>query len=301
MKMVKKILLGLVACTTIASFVSYGLREEAGNAGMIKVNAGSKKASIDYTNENNTVTRGFKTLQTQHLDAICHIETTVNELAKKKDADGNVAVANGTMGYIFNVVKDDNDKYSFTIAGVRYNQDLGNIQAYVETFKGIDKNELEDELTGGKPATGSPNYGRNFGFQLISKTDVDSVLDAQTTSPKKLEIWIDVVANGTVKDGNSMKTPTGRNGTPGTYTVSFYYEDPHRNSSATSYDLTYGENKDKTATTADGYIHSYTIESSEVNTTFPTVPIQLTHIEFFGIKQFFTSLNPFLVNVLLVS
>jgi len=87
MKMVKKILLGMVATAAILSLASCGKREEAGNSEMINVDAGSSKASIDYTNEGTDVSRGFKTLQTKHTDAICKISNTI-----KGDKDG-------VMGY----------------------------------------------------------------------------------------------------------------------------------------------------------------------------------------------------------
>ena len=244
MKMVKKILLGTLAVAAVLSLASCGKREEAGNI-EIKVGAGSKSASIDFKNEGEDTARGFKSLQTKHLDAICKIETTVTDLVA-----GKGAVATGTMGYIFNLVKGTDDKYSFTIAGARYNQSTGNVEAYVETFKNIAKDDLEKSLTGGIKADGSPAYVNGFGFKLLDKTEVDYALAQQSTTPKKLELWIDVVAN----DG----TTTGRTGPAGTYTVSFYKADPERNSSATSFDLTYGSNK------SAALIRVVTIKATEV-------------------------------------
>ena len=263
MKMVKKILLGTLAVAAILTFASCGKREEAGNSELIDINAGSSKGSIDYTNEGDSTTRGFKTLQTKHLDAICHIETTVTELK------GDNAKASGTMGYIFNVVKADDDTYSFSIAGVRYNQKNGNVEAYVETFKGIAADKLEEDLTGGKKATGLSYGDTAFGFTLVEKDDVNSLLAAQTEEPKKLELWIDLVASGKAsKDATDY--PKGRHvGADGTYTVSFYWKDPVRNSSATSYDLTYGEAKGAAPTTfAEGFLKSCTIEAADVNAAY---------------------------------
>ena len=251
MKMVKKILLGMVATAAVLTFASCGQREEAGNSEMIDVNAGSSKASIDYTNDGDSVTRGFKTLQTKHLDALCTIETTVTDLVAGKNAK-----ANGTMGYIFNIVKDANDKYSFTIAGVRYNQVSGAVEAYVETFKNVAKDNLEKELTDGVHASGSKAWGTSdFGFTLLTKAEVDVALAAQTTTPKKLTLYIDVIAN----DGAT----TGRTGTAGTYTVNFYTQDPKRKSSSKSYNLEWENN-----TGTNGPEASFTIQPTEVNTTY---------------------------------
>ena len=258
MKMVKKILLGLAAGALVLG-VAGCKPEVAGNEDLIKISGNS--GSIDYTNDGDAVTRGFRTLKTKHLDAICHIEYTVTDLVKGKDA-----VATGTMGYIFNVVKDDDDKYSFTIAGARYNQDKGNIQAYVETFKGVAKDKLEQELTGGIHATGTKDdyTSTAYGFELVDKDTVKEILDAQGDN-KKLELWIDLVANGQVKktvDGvSTMVTPKGRDGAVGTYTVNFYGSDPLRNSAATSYDLTWNN------ASAD-LLYTCTVKAADVNAAY---------------------------------
>ena len=262
MKMVKKILLGTLAVAAILTFASCGQREEAGNSELIDINAGSSKGSIDYTNDSEDTTRGFKTLQTKHLDAICHIETTVTELK------GDNAKASGTMGYIFNVVKAEDGTYSFSIAGARYNQKSGDVEAYVETFKGIAADKLEENLTGGKKATGLSYGDTAFGFTLVEKTDVNRLLAAQTEEPKKLDLWIDLVANGKAKKDDTA-APKGRGGKEGTYTVTFYWKDPVRQSSATSYDLTYGEAKGAAPTTfAEGFLKSCTIEAADVNAAY---------------------------------
>ena len=255
MKMVKRILLGLAASAVILGF-SGCKPEAAGNEDLIKISG--KTGSIDYTNETNSVTRGFKTLKTKHLDAICEIEYTVTDLVA-----GKGSVATGTMGYIFNVVTNADDTYSFTIAGVRYNQDIGNIQAYVETFKNIAKDKLEDELSGGIQATGSNSgYASTaFGFELVDKNTVKALLDAQTSTPKKLNLWIDVVANGKALSNGELKPQEGRTGTDGTYTVTFYGEDPQRNSAATSYKLTY-DNSD-----AD-VLYTCSIKKDDVNSSY---------------------------------
>ena len=214
MKMVKKIVLGLVAAAAVLSFVSCGTREEEGTvAEMIKVNAGSSKATIDAKNDGDFA-RGFKTLQNKHLDAIMHISNTIHEI----DNPTNSLKTNGVMGYIFNLKKDsETNKYSFSIAGIRYNQKSNKVEAYVETFKDVEGDKLESDLPKGTHASGEKTWGTNdFGFEL----------DTLKENNGKIDVWIDVVAN----DGTS----TNRDGAAGTYTVTFYGADPHRTKKGSS-------------------------------------------------------------------
>ena len=269
MKMVKKILLGTLAVAAILSFASCQ-REEGGNSSIIDVKAASSSASIDKTNDGDSVTRGFKTLQTKHLDAICHIETTVTDLVDKT-VNGQKIQSAGTMGYIFNLVKnEETNKYSFTIAGARYNQISGDVEAYVETFNDIEADKLEEKLDGGVKADGLSYASTAFGFTLVEKDDVEDLLDAQTSEPKKLDLWIDVVANGK-ESANATTYPTGRHNTTadGTYTVSFYWKDPKRHSSATSYNLTYGDSNGAAPETyADGLLKRCTVLAANVNAPY---------------------------------
>ena len=234
MKMVKKILLGLAAGALVLGFAGCKA-PEAGNADMITVKG--SKGSISYTNESDTqVTRGFKPLKTKHLDAICHIQMT------KKDLIGAGQVANGAMGYVFNLVEDDKaGTKSFSVAGIRYNQSKG-LSAYVETFKDVPNDELETTaLTADAVATGLGTYDDSpFGKIIANKSTVESKLKNGV-----LDVWIEVVANGkakkTVNGEETWITPNGRDGTPGTYTVYFFLEDPKRekNDSPNNYELTY--------------------------------------------------------------
>lgn len=255
MKMVKKILLGLTAAAVIFGLAGCK-RDVAGNPDIISVSFASKQASSAYSNGTNAVTRGFKTLNNDHLDAICHIENTVNVMT---DAQKTSYLTNGVMGVVFNSVKDTAaHKRSFSIAAVRYNQSNNTVEAYVETFKDIDESRLEDELAPGTKASGMPDYVTNngregFGFTLLSSAQVNQILNAQTTTPKKIDIWIDIVAN------NHMAT--GRMGASGTYTVSFYKADPRRTKGSDN-SLTY-PGYDANNSIKIG--NSYTIETTEVN------------------------------------
>ena len=217
MKMVKKILLGMTVAAAILALTSCkGLLGGAG--GDINNTPGSSSATID---ENNTgdFKRGFKMLVQDHLDAICHIENTVNAL------EGTTQKANGVLGYIFNYKKGDDGKASFSIAGVRYNQSTKKVEAYVETFKDVLESSIESDATllnNGIHAKGNKTWSE-FGFDLFESTKNYNAGD-------KFDVWIDVVAN----DGETE----GRNGTAGSYTVRFFDKDPGRNK-GTNDKLTY--------------------------------------------------------------
>ena len=218
MKMVKKILLGMALTVAVISFVSCG-KVVGGEDDAIDNSTFSKDASIDKENDTGDLIRGFKTLNTKHLDAILHITNTINKI----DTPSAALKTNGVMGYIFNMAEDENKKWAFTIAGVRYNQLTGNVDAYVESFKDIDATKLESaDFTGAVKAKDSPTYTDGFGFTLVPKSAVDALLTAEkgTEKENQLDVWIDVIAN----DGESV----GRKGTAGTYTVRFFAEDPGR-------------------------------------------------------------------------
>ena len=241
MKMVKRILLGLAAGAVVLGFA--GCKEAGGNEDLIKVSGSS--ASIDYTNENGSVTRGFKTLGTKHLDAICHISMDV------KGLNGSGQVSNGTMGYIFNLVKNEDESYNFTIASARYNQSTQKTEAYVETFKNVAADKLEEELSGGSHAKGDKTWS-GYGFNL----DVKPV-------GGKLDLWIDVAAQGQGMVNNKLTDYEYRTkGDAGTYIVKFFDKDPGRKLGLGSYDLTYKNNVTPLAT--------LTVEKKDVNTTYDT-------------------------------
>ncbi len=244
MKMVKKILLGLTAAATLMTFVSCQ-REEAGTKDMIDVNGGSSKASIDYKNDGDSLARSFKSLNNKHLDAICHIKMTPTELADKNHK------TNGVMGFIFNIVKNETTgKYSFTIAGLRYNQETKQVQGYVETFKDVEGDKLNSELPTGIKAEGNKTYADAFGFDLY-KTTASSGLPP-------VDVWIDVVANNGASEGRGA----GNAASAGTYTVTFYDADPQR-TKGTGDTLTY-----KNIGTESGkarVLYQGTVKASEVN------------------------------------
>ncbi len=251
MKMVKKVLLGLAVVT--ATLALSGCKPpEAGNSDMISVSG--SKGSIDYTNESSeTVSRGFKPMRTKHLDAICHIQMT------KKDLVGNKESANGVMGYVFNLVEDDdNETKSFSVAGIRYNQSKG-LSAYVETFEDVPNADLETTSLEGTVATGLGSYDdSNFGKIIANKATVESKLKDGV-----LDVWIEVVANGKSKKADgTFETPTGRDGgDDGTYSVYFYLDDPKREKVDTpnNYNLTYNG-----STTRPSYIGKANVASGDV-------------------------------------
>ncbi len=179
--------------------------EESAGA-MITVMSAKNLASIDYKNNESSLMRGFTTLRDGCLDGIVHITNTINEIETPSES----IKANGVMGYIFNLKQDDDNKFSFSIAGFRYNQYTKKTEAYVETYKNIAADALTGSLPAGNHATGESWGINDFGFELKNISPTSG----------KLDIWIDVVAN----DGKT----NGRKGTEGTYTVRFFGSDPQR-------------------------------------------------------------------------
>ena len=257
MKMVKKILLGTLAVAAILSIASCK-REVAGNSDMIQVNAASSKASIDYTNETDDISRGWKTLETKHTDAICKISQTLT-------GDST----NGVMGYIFDLKNEDDGTVSFSLAGVRFVPSSGKpeLQGYVETYKNVDKSTLEGgasfKKTDGSSALYSsadwdgslPNVtsttGGVWGKKL--RTSAQLKADAYNSDTKTASVWVELVANL----GNSTAT---RGGEAGSYTVNFYDFDPERKVSGNN--ITYKDGATPIATA--------TIAKDDVNTAFTT-------------------------------
>lgn len=186
-----------------------GSHDEESAGAMISVMSAKNLASIDYKNNESSLMRGFTTLRDDHLDGIVHITNTINEIETPSES----IKANGVMGYIFNLKQDDDNKFSFSIAGFRYNQYTKKTEAYVETYKNVAADALTGSLPAGNHATGESWGINDFGFELGNISP----------SSGKIDIWIDVVAN----DGKT----NGRKGTAGTYTVKFFDSDPKRNDS----------------------------------------------------------------------
>ena len=264
MKMVKKILLGTLAVAATLSIASCK-REEGGNSSIIDVKAASSSASIDKTNDDaNAVTRGFKTLQTKHTDAIC-------KLSAKVTGD----TCDGVMGYIFDYLKNEDETLNFTIAGLRLKNYSGNwkAEAYVETYKNVDPETLESGAGFKKKDGTSALAGKNgwsyddeaFGKVILPNTNVNQTFMNTAIANAKandtpVDIWVELVAN----DG----TTAGRDGVAGTYTVNFYNQDPKRAKDGNA--LKYGENGNKTAENVGCRIDTATVPVANVNTPFAT-------------------------------
>ena len=213
-----------------------------------EVDSKKNTGTINYKNTEETPHRGFITFNISKLDGIAHIKNTIKPL---NTSNNNFVVTNGIMGYIFNV-KEENNMFSFSIAGVRYNQKQNKAEAYVETYKNISAQGLEESLTGGIHATSEDKTWASdaFGFELADKPDVTS---------GALDIWIDVVAN----DGET----NGRKGAAGTYTVNFYSADPGR-TDGTNYAITYQNSSVQP-------IASLKVEAKDVSNPYTTRLIQM--------------------------
>ncbi|MCI6815332.1 MAG: hypothetical protein MR876_02025 [Treponema porcinum] len=239
MKIMKKIAAVTIAAAALFAFAGCAGESEDEN-GMLSVSG--KKCSIDYTNEKpENYSRAFETLKTKHFDAVCKIESTVN-LAKKDAKDDTNNRADGVMGYIFDVLKNDDGSYNFTIAGVRYNAYAQAVQAYVTAYKNVgggeylsagndfcDKNGVEIGKEGCLASSEE--------FLVKTNSGIKDLASKAIAKGEKATIWIDLVC----QDGNS----TGRTGTEGDYVVTFYSQDPQRTTSAAGKDTTYkAENLD---------------------------------------------------------
>ena len=254
MKIMKKIAAVTIAAAALFAFAGCAGESEDEN-GMLSVSG--KKCSIDYTNENaEKYSRAFKTLKTKHYDAVCKIESTVN-LAKEDAKDDTNNRADGIMGYIFDVLQNDDGTYNFTIAGVRYNAYKQAVQAYITAYKNVgggkylsagndfcDKNGVEIGQEGCLASSKEFLSEMNFGIIDLASKPI--------AKDEKATIWIDLVC----KDGKS----TGRTGTEGDYVVTFYSDDPQRTTSAAGKDTTY-----KAENLENIKLHSVTIPVASTN------------------------------------
>ncbi len=230
MKMVKKILLGLVATAAVIGFAGCKASVED-EYKMLKVSG--DKCSIDHENKTtDKYNRGWETLKQDHVDGICKITA---EITSTSATNGS-----GIFGYIFNLKQNQDKSYNFSLAGVRFKGN-GQVQCYVSDYKNIGSKYMSEgndfcDLNGkkvgeaGTAATCTEHIGSGI-TNLVTKSY--SVGD-------KVSIWIDVVA----QDGVS----TGRTGTRNTYIVKFYDEDPARTKNGDN--LTYNTVAPKATSTA---------------------------------------------------
>ena len=236
MKIMKKIAAVTIAAAALFAFAGCAGESEDEND-MLSVKGSG--CSIDYTNESDGYSRGFKSLKTNHLDAVCKITQTVNSVAITKDNNGD-----GVLGFIFDLSQDNTTKlYNFTIAGTRYNVTKAETQVYVTKYINIDSKYLSagSDFCGsdGNKAKPVDKFNREdtaaqcidyldgpAGYAKLEGVKIDK------TKPQA-SIWIDVIAN----DGTSKN----RKGDAGSYTVKFYTADPKRKTSASGMNTTYNE------------------------------------------------------------
>jgi len=213
--MLKKTIIASIACIALV-FGFAGCAEVEDENEMLKVSGST--CTIDYTNETTGYSRGFKTLKSKHVDAICKISNETTALKTNGD---------GIMGYIFALTQNTDKTYNFGLAGVRNNN--GTIQGYISYYTGVSGSTLSSGQdfadANGKVAgeTGSTATCTDYTNPVFSTI--------KSNAGKTFDVWINVVAN----DGTS----TGRTGEAGSYTVSFYTEDPGRTTSASGQNTTY--------------------------------------------------------------
>ena len=213
----KKILTILAALAVALMFMGCAA-EVGGNSDMIKVGGAGDKATINHENDTDGIARGFKTLKSKHLDAVCKIETTIVNIpsAELGETTGK-RVTNGVMGVIFNYKENDAKTHAnFSIVGTRYNQKDDKVEVYCESWTNIELSALEEEFRDGAQATSSTDISSSYTGWGKALTASDFI------SGDKMTVWIDIIAN----DGATG----GRNGTAGTYTINVYNADPGRKS-----------------------------------------------------------------------
>lgn len=237
MKIMKKIAAVTIAAAALFAFAGCAGESEDENE-MLSIKGSG--CSINYTNETNGYSRGFKSLKTKHYDAVCKITQTVNSVAITEDNNGD-----GVLGFIFDLSQDNTTKlYNFTIAGTRYNVTKGETQVYVTKYINIDSKYLSagSDFCGsdGNKAKPVTSFNReDTAAQCIDYFDgpagYTKLEDVEIDKTKaQASIWIDVIAND-----EKSKNRTGK---AGSYTVKFYTSDPKRETSAAGSDTTYDKN-----------------------------------------------------------
>lgn len=237
MKIMKKIAAVTIAAAALFAFAGCAGESEDENE-MLSIKGSG--CSINYTNETNGYSRGFKSLKTKHYDAVCKITQTVNSVAITEDNNGD-----GVLGFIFDLSQDNTTKlYNFTIAGTRYNVTKGETQVYVTKYINIDSKYLSagSDFCGsdGNKAKPVTSFNReDTAAQCIDYFDGPAgyakLEDVEIDKTKaQASIWIDVIAND-----EKSKNRTGK---AGSYTVKFYTSDPKRETSAAGSDTTYDKN-----------------------------------------------------------
>ena len=242
MKMVKKILLGLVATAAVIGFAGCKASVED-EYNMLKVSG--DKCSIDHENKTtNQYNRSWETLKQDHVDGICKITA---EITDKTTANGS-----GVFGYIFNLKQNEDKSYNFTLAGVRFKPN-GHIEGYVSDYKNVGAKYMKEgndfcDINGKKAGTAGSLATCTEKLGTQDSPIVDLVTKSYTTG-SKVSIWIDVVAYDGISTGRSLATGStaaekGRN----KYYVKFYDEDPVRTKNGDN--LTYNTVAPKATSTA---------------------------------------------------
>ena len=213
MKMVRKILLGLVATAAVLSLVSCGQVKEDEEKAIDGENIGFK-------NEKTENYRGFITTKTKHYSA--NAEITIDNPKEIANSSHN---ANAVLGFVFGVeeVKHDpvvqvykkNDKnedevtdvtfYNFGIASVRYNK-AGNVEWYVSWCKDVPNTILgynDSPDFGNISVKDINNVTKTYGSEkqiLPTSGTFETVSGINLTEDNKLSVLIKTVANDGKKD-----------------------------------------------------------------------------------------------------
>lgn len=217
MKMVKKILFGLVAVAAVLSLASCGIKKDDPE-GIIKGTAGNYSVNYKYENADTTATyRAYKPTGFKHAGELAKITFDKNDISK---------AGNSKFGVIFGLKEDKqgNTTYkNFFIVGLGANGDY-----YVSKFENVVDIQAENfgagkTYTNHVSSTGSngeketliPNANDQYGSNGI----LSGSLYGQSNEDKYAYIWYQVFKDGSIKviigniDENSSEYTTWKNKT----------------------------------------------------------------------------------------
>ena len=234
MKMVRKILLGLVATAAVISFVgcqgtTVGEDEDGApkiiNGSTAKAYVGAKDGE-GYTNENESTNREMKLFTTKHYGSFAALTLTGETKSSY----------NGQLGYVFNYTKNKDKTVNFITVGYRNNH--GIIDTYISQFYNISESEFDKPNFGVSEDVNDREAGKDFFIYTNVNTITTEKLAEIKATGKPTEIYITPLntqigsltfdnlknGNGDLTIGVEVVSNDGKTaGKPaGSYTVNYY-------------------------------------------------------------------------------
>ena len=178
-----KILFGAVAAAAVMGLVSCGGDDPNG---MIK--GSGKKYTIDYENNENAVSRGYKDTATKHAGAL--VKVTFEDIAQTADATSNVM--GGVMGCIFDLKDGENGK-DFSVIGIQNKNNI--LKYYISSYTGV------SDLQANNFGAPSDNYaGDGVAAETVVKDSTVISDSLKDTTDDNLAVYIYFVQTATAED-----------------------------------------------------------------------------------------------------